>query len=176
MNEKIFYFFNGFAGMSETLDSLIVFLADGLPWMLIAFTLVYFIFIKRSAYRLFWVSCSVAVSAAVTEFLKWIIFRHPRPFIVLSDVTPLIDISAFGSFPSQHATIFAALATAMFLYNRKVGAWFIFFAIVIGLARIAAGIHFPIDILTGLLIGFLVTGLGYAIFKKFLRFIKSHIS
>jgi len=37
------------------------------------------------------------------------------------------------------------------------GKWYFAGAVLIGLARIAAGVHFPIDILAGLLLGLIVT-------------------
>lgn len=176
LNEKIFYFFNSFAGKNPLLDSLIVFVGNTLPWLLIGFTLVYFIFIRRSPRRLFIVLLIVTTSALVTEFCKWVVFRHPRPFIALPDVTQLINITSLGSFPSQHATIFAALATAVFIYNRKVGTWFIVLAVLIGLARIMAGIHYPIDILTGFFVGFIITYFAYRMYRKFLKSVKDYIS
>lgn len=176
LNSKIFYFFNSFAGRNEFLDSIIVFIANDLPWILIAFTAVYLIFLKKSPKRFVMLSIVVLLSAAVTEFLKWIVFNQPRPFIALPDVTQLINIASFGSFPSQHATIFAALATGMFIYNRKVGAWIVFFSILIGLARIASGIHFPADILTGFLIGFLVSYISYRLFRGFVESVKKYVS
>ena len=44
--------------------------------------------------------------------------------------------------------------------------YFIFFAILIGLARIAAGVHFPIDILGGYVLGILVACVVKIVFRK----------
>jgi membrane-associated phospholipid phosphatase len=55
-----------------------------------------------------------------------------------------------------------ALAFALYFNHKKVGLpaqagyWFIFFALLIGVARIMAGVHFPIDILGGFVLGFLI--------------------
>lgn len=176
LNEKLFYFLNSFAGRSAFLDSVIVFIGNDLPFILIGFTLVYFIFIKRSARRLALLSFTTLFAALITEVLKWAVFRHPRPFAALTDVVQLIQISAFDSFPSQHATIFAALATGMFIYDRSVGVWYIVLAVLIGIARIMAGIHYPLDILTGFLIGFLVTYLSYRLLRKLLNSVRNYIS
>lgn len=169
LNQTIFYFLNSFAGRTNLLDSLIIFFAVWLPWILIIITIAYFVFIRKSPAKLFMISAMVLVGASITGFLQWIVFRHPRPFVALANVHQLINISAYTSFPSMHATIFGALATAVFIYNRKIGTIFIIATVLIGAGRIAAGVHFPIDILTGFLIGFIVTYFSYRLFRRMSR-------
>lgn len=176
INEKIFFFFNSFAGVNTLIDSLIVFIANDIPFLLIGFTFIYFIFLKRNPKQLFVVTILTLSSALVTEFLKWIVFRHPRPFIALEGVTQLIEINSMGSFPSQHATIFSALAVSVFIYDKKVGVWFFVLAFLIGVSRIISGIHFPLDILTGFFIGFVVTYGIYKIYRKFVIFLEDYFS
>lgn len=91
-------------------------------------------------------------------------FKSARPFDVFSDVHPLFSPVDY-SFPSGHATFFMALAVALFFIDKKVGYLFVFFALIIGLARVAAGVHFPADILGGFVSGFVVA----YFFKKFLK-------
>ena len=85
--------------------------------------------------------------------------------MVLENIRPLFPETGFA-FPSGHATFFAALAISIFFLNKKVGYIFIFFALLIGLARIMAGVHFPIDILGGFILGSLVAYLFGCIFYK----------
>ena len=51
------------------------------------------------------------------------------------------------------------------MINKKVGYFYIMGAILIGLARIASGVHFPIDIIFGYIIGIAVTLIFSLIFK-----------
>lgn len=176
IDQKIFYLFNSIAGNNQLLDSFIVFIASSLPWILICYTLIYFIFIQKNPRKLFIITLVVLTSALITEFLKWVVFQEPRPFLAMPNVTTLINIIPFGSFPSQHATIFSALATIMFIYNKKTGVWFILFCLLIGISRIVAGIHYPSDILTGFFIGFTVTYFMYKIYRDFMIFLQKHIS
>ncbi len=176
MNERLFYFFNNLAGSSGFVDSLIIFLASTLPWILFAVVIVYFVFIKKNLNRFLMIVFCVGSSYLVSEFLKWIVFRQPRPFAVLEGVTTLVQASSFNSFPSSHATVFAALATAVFIYDRKKGIIFMIMALLIGLARIAAGVHFPIDILTGWFLGFLITIISYRLFRKLSKVLTNFIS
>lgn len=76
----------------------------------------------------------------------------PRPFLGHS-ITPLFMYGKYDSFPSGHAALFMALAVAIGLYHRRAGLVFGVCAVVIGLARIAVGIHYPIDIFVGWLLG-----------------------
>jgi len=60
----------------------------------------------------------------------------------------------WSSFPSDHAFLFFALATGMFLVNRKVGYFLYLYTILfIALPRLFLGIHYPSDLLVGALLG-----------------------
>jgi undecaprenyl-diphosphatase len=176
INTKIFYLLNGLAGETQFLDSLIVFFAATLPWIVVGTTLVYLLFIKKNLNRFFMIFFCVGVATFVAEVFKWVVFRAPRPFVALSDVTQLIQISPFDSFPSTHATIFSALATVVFIYNRKKGIALYIVAGLIGTARVAAGVHFPGDILTGFVLGIVITFISYELFRRLSIMIRKFIS
>lgn len=90
------------------------------------------------------------------------VFPFPRPFLYFLDVAPVIQIGdAFGSFPSSHTIFFAALGYALFLHERYWGEWYIAGAVLIGLARVAAGVHWPMDVLAGFALGLLFAQVGY---------------
>lgn len=176
INETIFYALNSLAGHGALSDSAIVFFAVSLPWVMVTFAVIYLIFFHRN---LLWFSVAgftSLFSLMLTDILKWAIFRHPRPFVALPNVTALISITPYDSFPSGHATVFAALATAMFLYDKRIGYWYIFGTLLVGIARISAGVHYPVDILTGYLIGFSVTFFSYKLWKKMSSNIRDFIS
>ncbi len=107
------------------------------------------------------VGSSVVISYVLFKILK-ILFHTDRPFIVFTQIHSLFFESGFA-FPSGHATTFAALAFSIFFINKKAGYIFMVFALLIGLARIVAGVHFPIDILGGFILG-----AGIAYFVKFI--------
>lgn len=87
-----------------------------------------------------------------------------RPFVELG-IVPLHFESGF-SFPSEHMTVFTAIAVAMFLINKKAGVIFLLIAILIGLSRVVVGVHYPLDVLGGLFLGGLVGLLFIKLFKK----------
>lgn len=176
MNNDIFFFFYNLAHQSETFDKVVIFIAETLPYVVIIlaglFLLFYYkvlpsqnpireLLIKWKEFTIFSFSC---ISAwALTKILK-ILFYTPRPFEALPQVSPLFAETGFA-FPSAHSTFFMALAVYIFLLNKKIGYVFVFLALLIGFARIIAGVHFPIDILGGFILGVFISYL-FAYFSK----------
>jgi undecaprenyl-diphosphatase len=151
------YFFtliNKFALKWSLLDNLAIFLAEYFQYIVVA-SLFVFLFIKFHKY---WQMVILALGSAffsrliVVEAIRWF-WARPRPF-VNNNVNLLITHDA-ASFPSGHAAFFFAIATLVFLYNKKTGIFFFVFALLISLARIFCGIHWPLDILAGAIIGIL---------------------
>ncbi|MFJ6196698.1 phosphatase PAP2 family protein [Micromonospora sp. NPDC092111] len=67
------------------------------------------------------------------------------------------------SFPSNHATIAGALAAAVLLLSRRLGLVAAPLALLAALSRVFVGLHYPHDVLAGLLLGVAVTLLGTAL-------------
>lgn len=172
---NLFIFLHSFAGQSLFLDEVIIFLAKYFQYIVIAYAmlLMYLEFvaqspelspfrnIKKAITEGFWVASSVVLAMAITYIIKYSL-HIPRPF--LSGVVPLFMHGGYNSFPSGHATFFSALALSMFFYHKKRGWYFLLSAIVIGLARVIAGVHYPIDIVVGYIIG---VGSSYFVIKLF---------
>lgn len=168
LNENLFFFFHQFAFQSDWLDVLILFTAEYLGWVLIASLVVFtttHAHTRKEGFRNFFVIFTAALAAwGIAHLAKWL-YVSPRPFIALPDVIPVFEhANIFNSFPSGHATFFASLAASVFAYHRWVGSIFIVGAIAIGIARVAAGVHFPIDVLTGWLLG---AAIGYTAFALY---------
>ncbi len=152
------YFFNlihGLAGKSRVLDLLGIFLADYLGYLLIL-TALYLIFSQkdwriRCQFFLFTVLTIIFSRGLLTELIRYF-YHRPRPFLVL-DFIPLVNHDAASAFPSGHAAFYFALAAAVFyLLGRSWGWRFIVGALLIGIARVYAGVHWPLDIVGGLLV------------------------
>jgi len=101
---------------------------------------------------------------SIATVLK-IIFHTPRPYMALENVIPLVDKTDF-SFPSGHATFFMALGVAIFLCHKKAGYYFIISALIIGIARIIVGVHFPVDILGGFFLGAVIAYFVRVVYDK----------
>jgi undecaprenyl-diphosphatase len=71
---------------------------------------------------------------------------RPRPFVELG-FQPLFPHAADSSFPSDHTLIGVALVGPLLVASRKLGGMLVVWALIVGLARVAAGVHYPSDIL-----------------------------
>lgn len=99
---------------------------------------------------------SAAGALAIAVVLAKIVDR-PRPFVDdPGRVHLLVKHAADPGFPSDHATAAFAIATALFLCDRRAGAVALFAAVLLAVDRVAVGIHYPGDVLAGALIGALV--------------------
>lgn len=111
---------------------------------------------------------SILLATLLAGFLALVVTRgisavapfRPRPIhnpdIVFNIPKTLAPgaLVTFNSFPSDHATLFFALATGIFLVNRKAG-WltFLYVTLFITLPRLYVGLHYPTDIIAGAIIG-----------------------
>ena len=97
------------------------------------------------------------------EFLKPF-FNRPRPChpdLMVQGARCIAGLKTSFSFPSAHAmNIFAQATLFTFLYPAKSGFFFLF-AIVIGVSRIYLGVHYPLDVAGGALMGGAVAALVY---------------
>jgi undecaprenyl-diphosphatase len=176
MNNAIFYFFYNLAHQSKILDGTIIFFAQYFPYVVIILAGLFLLFHHEvlqaeEPARVFWEKKREILMVFFSGCLAWILayvlkffFHTLRPFDAFSAVHPLISESGFG-FPSGHATFFMALAFSIFFLHKKAGYIFMFFALLIGLARIIAGVHFPVDILGGFILGGIISS-SVAFFRK----------
>lgn len=103
---------------------------------------------------------SALVAVSMVRGLVLSLPFRPRPIDVPSLHFKLpIGFEAFGvihwsSFPSDHAVLYFAIATTIFLVSRKAGIFAYCFAfLVVCMPRVYLGLHYPTDILVGEVIG-----------------------
>lgn len=109
------------------------------------------------------------IHAVFASLVAWMIatlikhfFPTPRPFVVNGNGVDVFIRPENAAFPSQHSVIAFATAVTVFLHDRKIGWWFLLSALVVGVSRVVANVHYPIDIVGGAFIGTLVA----VIFEK----------
>lgn len=153
LNAALFLKINNLAGQNIWLDRLAIFFSGYAGYFLLA-ALIFVWFFGRTKINRIMVTAAL-ISAAVSRGMITTIIRFfyhsPRPFEVLK-VHQLIPENDY-SFPSGHAAFYFALSMAVYLYNKKLGIAFFAVSALMGLARIYAGVHWPADILGGLLVG-----------------------
>jgi undecaprenyl-diphosphatase len=104
---------------------------------------------------------SLMVANVVLKLCNSIYFR-PRPFYS-HPVNLLFYHPTDSSLPSNAATVGFSLAMSVWLGNRRAGAGFILAALLLGLARIFCGVHYPGDVLAGAILG---GGLAYVVSRQ----------
>ncbi|MBU4536684.1 phosphatase PAP2 family protein [Patescibacteria group bacterium] len=152
MNEKIFTYLNNFALQNELFDTIIIFITDWLIWWMIFGAIVLLLLKKITPKQFLKIIFYPAIIWGIAKIIKYFYFS-PRPFLELENAKLLIDHGANDSMPSGHSVLSSALATATYLYNKKIGILFFLGAILIGLSRIIVGVHWPLDVLAGFLLG-----------------------
>lgn len=78
----------------------------------------------------------------------------------------IIAKSQDPSFPSDHATVAAAIAFTLLLVRDRQALWFCFLAVLISFSRVFVGTHYVTDVLGGSLIGAIAALLIILIYDK----------
>ncbi|MBR0059707.1 MAG: phosphatase PAP2 family protein [Methanobrevibacter sp.] len=114
---------------------------------------------------------SLLLADGIALLLKCIIME-PRPFVYLDNVRLLVVENDPCSFPSGHTTsTFAVLSVLVFKFRHRL--WsvvLILFGVVIGFSRIYVGVHYPLDVLAGCIIGVLSAYFTYRYEDKICSF------
>lgn len=105
---------------------------------------------------------AIVARFGVAEIIR-LFYHRARPFLALS-LPHLLNDQAY-SFPSGHTIFMFALATAAYYINKKLSFFLFASGLVIGLARVAGGVHYPTDILGGAVLGILTGSSINFIFK-----------
>ncbi|CAN5611914.1 hypothetical protein BH24ACT21_BH24ACT21_18680 [soil metagenome] len=101
---------------------------------------------------------AIALSWTLAEGTKHL-FDRARPFIYDSSIAPLIKTPSSSSFPSGHsATAAAGALTLAALYPVLIPA-LVPAAVLTILSRVYLGVHYPLDVLAGSMIGFVTASI-----------------
>lgn len=96
-------------------------------------------------------------SLCITNFWLKNFVARVRPYEVVQGLTCLVEKASDWSFPSGHAS--AAFASAVVIYKsrpKRLGVPCLILAFLIALSRLYVGIHYPSDVLCGMIIGTLI--------------------
>ena len=86
------------------------------------------------------------------------IVQRPRPFVTFTDLQILIPTPSEFSFPSGHtASSFAAAGVFYSNLPKKFGVPAVILAGLIGLSRLYLGVHYPTDVIAGIVMGILLS-------------------
>ncbi len=111
--------------------------------------------------------CSLLVSFLINNvFLKNVVART-RPYEVVEGLHRMIEAQPDFSFPSGHtASSFAAAVVIFILCPKKAGVPVLVLAFLITLSRLYVGVHYPTDVLAGMITGTLTAVLVCVVAKR----------
>lgn len=144
-----------------------------IPLFILIFYLIFRSFKTPKSYRVtsFFLGL-VFTSIALMELTKRAVGRlRPNNLQEISESIRVLKDSTDFSFYSGHASSSFAIATFAFLIFRKKFKWFwlvFIFPILFTLSRIFVGVHFPIDLFMGSLVGVFLAFIFYLICKNHL--------
>lgn len=141
-------------GLGESLPaSAVVFAASYLIWVMAVLLLVA-LWRARTQYRAFALLAASGLLAYGANAVIGFFAHRERPFISHA-VEPLIATAHLGgSFPSDHAAVAWALASAYALAPGTKNAWLFFvLAFAVSIGRVLAGVHFAGDAAAGAAVG-----------------------
>lgn len=148
----VFKFINGFADHLPWMDAIMVFFAKDAEYLFYAGIILYWFTRSKENRRM----VSEAMLSACTAFGVSMILSHMfyrnRPFVVHT-VNQLIGHPANASFPSDHAIGAFVIASSIWLFRKRDGSLWFAAAAIIAFSRIWTGVHYPLDVISGAVIG-----------------------
>ncbi len=155
----LFHLLNNLAGVSPLLDWLVrAIVNDYAVPTLFAFSLGAFWFMgqdeeerRRNQRAIFITLLGLVLTNVVIRILQIYYFR-PRPFAT-EEVQLLFYRPSVSSFPSVPVATLFCFVAGLWPANRTVGHGLLALATLFGLARVIAGVHYPLDIVGGALLG-----------------------
>ena len=167
---SLFPFIHGFA--AETLAPFEIGAAD---WLipLVPFVLIALWLRDRDGDRTDGATATIAagMALALSGLISFLHFE-PRPFMV-GLAGNVLEHAANSSFPSDHVAVMAAITTSLAFARRSWIALILAVAtVLVGWSRVALGVHFPTNVLSGAAIGLGASALlRVRFFEPFVSFI-----
>lgn len=168
---QAFLWLNGQVGRSDLLDGLVELLvSDYLIPGTMAIVLLVLWFSGRDKATRYRYQIGVFAALSTMGFTSWAVqeisvaAERARPFLD-HEVNLLFYEATDFSFPSNSVAAVFGIAAGVFGANRKVGVAMFGLGAVLGLSRVFAGVHYPVDVITSAMIGPVIAVLVYQLRK-----------
>ncbi len=129
-------------------------------------SVIVFIFIKRNPQLVWTALVALVLSVIIVTTLKPLLAVARPPVVFDNSLINIIGPARSDhAFPSGHTASIFTLAGALMIYTRYnwQRAGLFLFALLVGLARIAVGVHWPLDVLAGAALGLVSAACAYRI-------------
>ena len=150
-------------GVMDTAMRSVSFLAD-IGWIWIVFAVLCLFFPKTRKIGIT-VALALIFSLIFCNLTLKPLIDRIRPYELREGIALIITAPTDASFPSGHTSISFAGAAAIFAHNKKWGIWALALAALIAFSRLYLYVHFPTDVLGGIVIGSACGVLAYYVSK-----------
>ncbi len=152
---------------TEALDQIMMYITYmgnmGIIWVVLAVAL---FLIAKKTYLALQVSISLGLSFLISNLLLKNVVHRLRPYDVLDWIELLIASLDDYSFPSGHTSAAFAVATVLLLNRARGGYLFLGLAMLMGFSRVYLLVHYPTDVIAGMIIGCLLGFITFEAWKK----------
>lgn len=133
-------------------EQIIIFAASKLHIILAVIGVVYFLFANvRQKVTLVVLGATALPLAYLLGKIAGMLWVTQRPFVILG-VQPLVEHAADNGFPSEHTLYALVIAVVIWSVHKKLGTLLLVLALAVGIGRVFAYVHNPIDILGSALV------------------------
>lgn len=153
---------------SPILDKVMIFITSlgngGIFWIALGL-IIFFQKNKDSKKKALSIFLSLIIFSIVGLLILKPLIGRPRPFMV--EAFDLLIKEPMGySFPSGHTGSSFAAAFTIYYYNKNKGILALILAALIGFSRMYLSVHYPTDVLAGLILGYLSSLVAIKIIKN----------
>ncbi len=177
-DEQLFHLINS-GWHNPFFDVVMPFLRNKYVWMpfyLFLFAFLLINFKKNGLFIVLALALTIGMADVTSSHLIKKNVKRLRPCKVIerpSDLHLLVPCGSGYSFPSSHAANHFAIAIFLSLTLGKMFRWIrlplLLWALSISLAQVYVGVHFPLDITAGALLGSLIGWVVYLVSRKYYR-------
>ena len=145
----VFKAINGYSRKSKVLDLFAIFCAEYLGYIMLVLLAVIAVKTRNLALFLLPVSAGLFSRFFINEAI-YAFYQRKRPLEVLP-ISALIKKPYHPGFPSGHSSFFFTVAFVLFLFSLPLALVFTVGMILVCVARIFCGVHWPTDIIAGII-------------------------
>ncbi len=168
LNKQLFLIINSYANKNHILDFILIKLSQDFIWFLIIMEFYLFFFKKEKDIALFGFYSSM-LSLSINSIVG-IFYFHNRPFMDGLGNLLVYHVSD-NSFPSDHTSFMLAISITYIIFSNSINfkSAILLFSILSAISRVFIGVHYPMDILAGIIIGATSSIYIYILKKEFYK-------